>query len=141
MEGGVDTSGGKWVAPESFVRQVGRCAQPPTVFPCARQHPHRICTMKCMCMRVAASVPLRSRSLRVLLVQTRKYWVPPESVNQVKALIVRHLPVLVYGKSSKKAPELSILTKGEAVQTNDGQVRGGHGVCRVTALCVCTACV
>ena len=54
--------------------------------------------------------------------QTRKYWVPPENVNQVKALIVRHLPVLVYGKSSKKAPELSILTKGEAVQTSDGQV-------------------
>ncbi len=61
--------------------------------------------------------------------QTRKYWVPPENVNQVKALIVRHLPVLVYGKSSKKAPELSILTKGEAVQTSDGQVSGeglGH---------------
>jgi hypothetical protein len=78
--------------------------------------------------------------VRVSLVQTRKYWVPPENVNQVKALIVRHLPVLVYGKSSKKAPELSILTKGEAVQTNDGQVREVHMCIASCALCVCTVC-
>ena len=89
---------------------------------CSLQMQHVLILVCESSVQVAATVKRDTSPPVSMHSQTRKYWVPPENVNQVKALIVRHLPVLVYGKSSKKAPELSILTKGEAVQTSDGQV-------------------
>jgi SPX domain protein involved in polyphosphate accumulation/uncharacterized membrane protein YidH (DUF202 family) len=52
--------------------------------------------------------------------KTTKYWVPYEHIPRLKAMIIKHLPVLVYGKSGK-LEKLNLRNKDQALSTDDGQ--------------------